>query len=303
MPALSDHFDEPFGDSSAIPTFRVAQMASRELKVVLTGDGGDEAFGGYDRYRFQGALQLGDHLPLAIRQGLAGTAQMILARTAQRSRLRRRLDSWRSLVEMSPDKRYVRLMETFGPKLRESLLGYRDADEDGYLAAVLSAGPRDGLDRMLWTDTLTYLPEDLLVKVDRATMANSLEARAPLLDHHVIEFAARLPSYRKINRGVTKVVLRDVAKGLMPARLVDRPKRGFGVPIGTWFRTELGTRFEELALAPDSELRNYVDRATVLKLLADHRTGQGDHGARLWTLLMLEMWARRWLRAPIATSA
>jgi asparagine synthase (glutamine-hydrolysing) len=139
--------------------------------------------------------------------------------------------------------------------------------------------------------------------MDRATMANSLEARAPFLDHHVVEFAAHLPSYRKVKHGVTKVVLRDVAKSLMPARLVNRPKRGFGVPIGTWFRADLGTRFEELALAPDSQLSDYVDRATVAKLLADHRTGAVDHGPRLWALLMLEMWARRWLPAPVQARA
>jgi asparagine synthase (glutamine-hydrolysing) len=303
LPELAEHFDEPFGDSSAVPTFRVAQMAARHLKVVLTGDGGDEAFGGYQRYRFQGVLQLGDHLPLAVRQGLVGTAQTVLGRTMPRSRLRRRMDAWGNLVEMPPDDRYVRLMEIFGPQLRHDLLGDRAPNQDGYLAEVMSAGPRDPLDRMLRADTLTYLPEDLLVKVDRATMANSLEARAPLLDHHVIEFAARLPTYRKIQRGVTKVILRDVAKSLMPARLVDRPKRGFGVPIGSWFRSELGARFEEVALAPDAALRDHLDQGAAAKLLAEHRAGRHEHGHRLWSLLMFELWARRWLAPRPAESA
>jgi len=301
LPELSDHFDEPFADSSAVPTFRVAQIAARELKVVLTGDGGDEAFGGYDRYRFQGALDLGDHLPIAMRRGMAGTAQFVLARTMERSRLRRRLDSWRSLVEMKPDARYVRLMTIFGPEQRRRLIGDPGSDQDGYLAGVLAAGPQNGLDRMLRADTLTYLPEDLLVKMDRATMANSLEARAPLLDHHVVEFAARLPTGRKIRRGVTKVILRDVAKTLMPARLVDRPKRGFGVPIGSWFRSELGERFEDVVLAGDSELRDHLDQAAASDLLTEHRSGERDHGHRLWALLMFELWARRWLRAPAPT--
>lgn len=300
LPELADHFDEPFADPSAIPTFRVAQLAAQELKVVLTGDGGDEAFGGYDRYRFQGVLGVTDRLPGPIQAGLTGTAQFVLARTAERSRLRRRVDSWRNLARMDPDDRYVRLMAINSQEIRDRLLGSAPVpDPSDYLGDVMRSGPPDPLDRMLRADTLTYLPEDLLVKMDRATMANSLEARSPLLDHHVVEFAARLPSDRKIRRGVTKIILREVAKSLMPSRMVDRPKRGFGVPITTWFMTDLGDHYRDVVLGPDARIRDHLDQAVAAALLVEHRTGIRDHGHRLWTILMFELWARRWSTARV----
>jgi asparagine synthase (glutamine-hydrolysing) len=155
---------------------------------------------------------------------------------------------------------------------------------------------------MLRADLLTYLPEDLLVKMDRATMANSLEARAPLLDHKLVEFAARLPVDRKIAGANTKVLLRAIAKHLMPAEMVDRPKMGFGVPIGGWFRGALGDRFEELVLAPDAASRDHLDPSVAAKLLKEHRSHHAEQEHRLWLLLMFELWARTWLRRPASLS-
>jgi asparagine synthase (glutamine-hydrolysing) len=126
-------------------------------------------------------------------------------------------------------------------------------------------------------------------------MANSLEARAPLLDHRLVEFAARLPTDRKMRRGVTKVILREVAHDLLPAKLVDRPKKGFGVPVGAWFRRELGERYRDEVLGPDARLRDHLDQAEAERLLTAHQAGAVDNGARLWNLLMFEGWARRWL--------
>jgi asparagine synthase (glutamine-hydrolysing) len=166
---------------------------------------------------------------------------------------------------------------------------------DGYLLDVLRAGPSGVIDQVLRADTLTYLPEDLLVKVDRASMANSLEARAPLLDHRLIEFVAALPSRRKLRYGTTKVLLREIAHELLPARLVNRPKLGFSVPIGEWFAKDLGSLYEEMVLAPDAQLRNHLDQGVAASLLHQHRLGQGRNAHRLWLLLMFEAWARRWL--------
>jgi len=144
------------------------------------------------------------------------------------------------------------------------------------------------------------LPEDLLVKMDRATMANSLEARSPLLDHKLVEFAAKLPTDRKIEGKTTKVLLRVIAKRLMPAAHVDRPKMGFGVPIGDWFRGPLGDRFEEIVLAPDAASRDYLDQSAAGALLAAHRSHRAENDGQLWSLLMFELWARRWLnRVPV----
>lgn len=299
LPDLAEHYDEPFGDSSAIPTFRVAQLAAREVKVVLTGDGGDEAFGGYHRYRQQAAIGWASRIGGPFHLPAVGIAQFGLARTVPRSRLRRRADTWRRYAERSNDERYVAMMSQTQSGTRTALLGDPLlANQDDYLASILADGPDDVLDRALRADTLSYLPEDLLVKMDRATMANSLEARSPLLDHRVIEFAARLPTNRKMQHGKTKVILREIAHELLPRKLVDRPKMGFGVPVASWFKTDLGERYRELVLGPDARIRDHLEQAAAADLLTEHYSGHINNGARLWLVLMLEMWARRWLNAP-----
>ena len=303
LPELADHYDEPFADSSAIPTFRVAQLAARELKVVLTGDGGDEAFGGYDRYRFQLGMNVLGRLPPRIHEAVAAGAQALLARSRQGARLRRRAESWGRLAGLSADQRYVSLMSIFGPELRQELLRDATWDQDSYLLKVLEAGPHGGIDRLLHADTTSYLPEDLLVKMDRATMANSLEARAPLLDHRLVEFAGRLRTDRKLRRMTGKAILRDVARGLLPPGHLDRPKMGFGIPVGAWFRTELGDRYRDLVMASDAGSRDLVDQRVASRLLDEHRAGVADHGPRLWSLLMLELWTRTWMSSRIAVAA
>jgi asparagine synthase (glutamine-hydrolysing) len=295
LPELADHYDEPFADSSAIPTFRVAQIAARDLKVVLTGDGGDESFGGYERYRWHAALRMFSRIGGPAHVPAVDLARTVLRYAPRSARMRRRADTYRRYATLRPDERYIGLMSMSVPSIRAQLLGDSTlANQDAYLAASL-LGPRDELDRILRSDSLAYLPEDLLVKMDRATMANSLEARAPLLDHVLFEFAARLPTRRKIHRGRTKVVLREVAHRLMPRELVERPKMGFGVPIGTWFREDLGERYREVVLAPDALIRDHLDVAPAARLLDEHRAGTAEHGPRLWSLLMLELWAQRWL--------
>jgi asparagine synthase (glutamine-hydrolysing) len=215
-----------------------------------------------------------------------------------RSRLRRRLRIAEGLFGLEPDERYIRQMTNHDQADRSKLIG---ADSPiPYLLRVLRDGPLDPIDRLLRTDLLTYLPEDLLVKMDRATMANSLEARSPLLDHHLVEFVAKLPTDRKIQGRTTKVLLRAIAKRLMPAEHVDRPKMGFAAPIGDWFRGSLGDRFEEIVLAPDAISRDHLDQSVARALLASHRSQQTENDPQLWSLLMFELWARRWLNsAPV----
>jgi asparagine synthase (glutamine-hydrolysing) len=296
LPALAEHFDEPFGDPSAIPTFRVAQLAARDVKVVLTGDGGDESFGGYARYRSHQVFGALDVVPQPLLRAAARGGRIATRALSDRSRLRRRLRIADSLFGLDPDERFVQLMTIFDARDRAVLLPDQDGASTTYLLGALRDGPAEPLDRMLRADLLTYLPNDLLVKMDRATMANSLEARAPLLDHHLVEFAARLPADRKIQGRNRKVLLRSIAKRLMPAEHIDRPKMGFTPPTGDWFRGDLGVRFQELVLAPDSASRDHVDPTVASRLLASHRSGQGEHEHQLWMLLMFELWARRWLR-------
>ena len=170
------------------------------------------------------------------------------------------------------------------------------ADQSAYLRDVLRSGATGSIDRLLRADLLTYLPEDFLVKVDRATMANSLEARSPLLDHALIEFAARLPVRLKVRGRESKVLLRAVAKTLLPASLIDRPKMGFGVPLNEWFSDGLGDVFSDLVLASDSVSAAYFDETEVRRLLSEHRNGQASRSRALWQILMFEQWARTWQR-------
>jgi asparagine synthase (glutamine-hydrolysing) len=295
LPKLGHHYDEPFGDPSSMPTFRVAELAAKELKVVLTGDGGDESFGGYARYTFQSRMDRLGSMPGS--RLIAWTAQAVVSRLPVSERLRRRVAIWQQLERLDADERYTSLMSVFRADLNGKLLGTQQgADRSDYLLTILKDGPSDPLDRLLRADLLTYLPEVLLVKMDRATMANSLEARSPLLDHKVVEFAASLTSDRKINGGDTKVILRAVAKRLLPPKLIDRPKMGFGIPLNEWFRESLADVYTDLVLAPDSLIRDHLDQDVARALLAEHQTRQYTHGSRLWVLLMFEQWARTWLR-------
>lgn len=299
LPDLADHFDEPFGDPSAIPTFRVAQLAARELKVVLTGDGGDETFGGYPRYQSHRTYAGLDVVPGPLLRLAAWSGQIATTPLGERSRLRRRL----RIAGLPSDERYVELMSIFGAAERAKLMPGRNGTSASFLLDVIRQGPSDKTDRILRADLLTYLPDDLLVKMDRATMANSLEARAPLLDHKLVEFAARLPADRKIQGTTSKVLLRNILKRLMPPEHVDRPKMGFSPPTGDWFRGSLGGRFEELVLAPDAALRDHMDARAAASLLVEHRSGRADHEHQLWMLLMFELWARRWLRSAASVPA
>lgn len=301
LPELADHFDEPFADSSAVPTFRVSQLAARHLKVVLTGDGGDESFGGYSRYRVNGIFGALDLIPGPLLRAAARAGRVMATPLGPQSRLRRRLTIAEGLFGLDPDERYVTQMTSLGKADRSKLIVGANGSTP-YLLGVLRDGPVEPIDRLLRTDLLTYLPEDLLVKVDRATMANSLEARSPLLDHQVVEFVARLPIDRKIEGKTTKVLLRAIAKRLMPVEHVDRPKMGFAAPIGDWFRGPLGERFEEIVLAPDAASRDHLDLSAVRAMLTAHRSGQAEHHGQLWSLLMFELWARRWLSVESAVA-
>ena len=298
LPAFAHAYDEPFGDPSAIPTLRVAQIAAREVKVVLTGDGGDELFAGYRRYVDDARIaRLGFVPHPLIRAGafLAGEAASAMrAGPAITERIR----AFGELATLPAARRYDGLMRITSPDVERALIGNGGRVPDDYLAGPLPGSvPSNRIDRLLRIDTLTYLPEDLLVKMDRATMAFSLEARAPLLDQEVAAFAARLPADRKLGGGQSKTLLRDLARKLLPAEIVDRPKQGFSVPTNAWFRSTLGSYFADVALADDAYLRDVIDQRVVAQMFSDHRRSVRNHGHRLWALLALELWGRTWLRA------
>ncbi len=284
-------YDEPFGDEAAFPTFLIAEQARRHVTVALAGDGGDEAFAGYERYI---AHRLAERVPSAAAR--AGAAAVRLAPSARREprsplfRTARFLD----VAATPPDERYARLMEVFPLELRRELwLDPRHA------AAVPLQPHGAGIAALQALDVATYLPGDLLLKADLASMAHSLELRSPFLDHEVVAVGLALPDRLKARGREGKVALRRAFAQDLPAQVAERGKTGFGVPLGRWFREDL----RELARDVLSTDRGWFRPDTVSRLLDEHQTGRVDHGHRLWCLLMLELWVREHVEAPVLVAA
>ena len=298
LPRLVEHYGEPFADSSALPTWYLARLTRQHVTVALDGDGGDELFAGYDRYRALAAYRLMARLPAGRR--LAHAIATRAAGTALPARARRLL----AAASSTPEESYARTVSVFTPeevrRLYSEEMSARTREVTPYAGlrrAFVASDAADLLGRTLHVDTLTYLPDDLLVKVDIATMAHGLEARSPLLDHPLVEFAARLPSRLKLRGSRGKRVLRRAAADLLPAPILRRRKAGFGVPIGRWFRGELRGYLEDVLLSPSALGRGFFDPAAVRALVRSHGHGLRDRSAQLWALLMLELWCRRFLDA------
>lgn len=282
---------EPFADSSAIPTFLLSALTRKQVTVALSGDGGDEAFAGYVRYRIAAG---GDRLGPAL--ALGEPFARALDRIPGNGRVAR-LKRGAAAVARSPHDRYASLMSHFEPTALERLCtpsflaeagGSRRAWDD-----VLALPPKAGVDRYLTLDTATYLPGDLLLKVDRTSMWHALEVRSPLLDHEVHELAARTPARMKLRRGETKWLLKQLARRRgLPEHLVSRRKKGFGIPVGEWFRGDLRPWLEGVLRDPGTRSRGWFDPREVDRLLDDHLAGRADHTPRLWNLTMLELWQR-----------
>jgi len=302
LPRLIWHYDEPFADSSAIPTMYLSEMTRREVTVALSGDAGDELFAGYDRYR---AVQIGerfDRLPRPLQKIItAGVWQRLPASVRQKSK-RRRLKRLLAALGESPERRYLKWIGIFDDDRRRELYTHDFANElDGHDAAdfLLDAygecPGRDFVTRTTCTDMLTYLPCDILTKVDIASMAYSLECRSPFLDHHVVELAARMPIELKRNGKVGKQILIDTFSDLLPSDIQRRPKMGFGVPLDHWFRHELKELLHDTLLGTRSLERGFFEPGSVRELVEQHTTGRWDHSYRLWALLVFEMWQRTYL--------
>ena len=245
MPKLARHYGEPFADPSAIPSFYLAELTSQHVTVALNGDGGDESFAGYRRY-------IGNHiaarmawLPRTLRR-LAPHLVRPLGEGSRSNDARARIQRLARVLALEPPARYAHWLSAFPSFMRSNMLqpdfmastnGWRP--EDVLVRIWLTSTARSAVERMLDTDVNTYLPDDLLVKMDIATMAYSVEARSPFLDHHLMEFAAKLPLRQKLQRGNGKVLLKSALRGVLPDEILDRPKMGFGVPLRRWFREEL----------------------------------------------------------------
>jgi asparagine synthase (glutamine-hydrolysing) len=305
------HYDEPFGDSSAIPMMALCEVTRREVTVALSGDGGDELFCGYPRYHAVRLASRIDRLPAFVRRMCAWPVwQKIPASVEQRS-LRRRFKRFVAALAQPPEERYLRWIGTFDADWRRRL--YTDAfreqvagrignpSYDGlesawFIKEAYAACPdRDFITRTTCADLLTYLPCDILTKVDIASMAYSLEARSPFLDHHVVELAARMPLRLKLHGNQGKQVLIDTFRDLLPASIQTRGKMGFGVPIDHWFRDELRPLVRDTLLGETARERGWFNPAAVTRLVEEHESRQFDHAYRLWSLLVLEEWCRKFL--------
>lgn len=301
LPLLVEHYGEPYADSSAVPTYYVARETRKHVTVALNGDGGDESFAGYERYA---AMQLAENyrkVPEFVRKSVNVGVGLIPTSELSRSRLRsgKRFLEAASLPKVD---RYLRWVSVFDAAAKSSLYSeaFKSETTSGYAKSLLEpwfvrANGSGFVDASLLADFMTYLPNDLLVKVDIATMAVSLEARSPFLDHHVIEFAASLPEKFKLRGLTTKYLLKKVLRKLLPSENLDRRKMGFGVPIGHWFRGKMQPFLREVVLSEKASKRGLFKPEIVRQLVDQHTEGKRDYSHQLWTLLMLELWFQRFI--------
>ena len=294
------HYDEPFGDSSAVPTWYLSELTKSEVTVALSGDGGDELFAGYERYR---ALWLSNKLqklfPVHKLPGLKLIQRM--PDSNRRSSLLRKGKRFLEALDQPPARRYLNWLQIFPESLRASIY------TDDFLATLPGDDPfdflqstwihstgRDLVTRASTADILSYLPCDLCTKVDIASMAHGLEVRQPLLDHRVVEFAASLPVHLKFRGKRGKLILQDAFGALIPKSIFTRKKMGFGIPIASWFRDELKPMVHDTLLSEDARITPFFRRESVAELVRAHENSEQNHGYRLWNLLILEKWLRKW---------
>jgi asparagine synthase (glutamine-hydrolysing) len=293
------HFDEPFADSSALPTYMVSKMARDFVTVVLSGDGGDELFAGYTRYVVDKKRSGSEMLPGLAKSGLQAISKLLphsapgknYLYNASLDAVDRYIDSIRAF---SP----LHKKELYSAGLKQNLNGNSNGNGAGeelfrkFAASVETGNP---VDKLLYLDSKTYLPGDILTKVDRMSMAVSLEARVPLLDHKLIEFVTKIPAELKLKGLETKYIFKQAIKDLVPESILNRPKQGFGVPINEWINVQLKDRIREDLLEKRTLERGYFEPEYIKLLLDEHERGRRDHSHSLWILWMLELWHRKFV--------
>jgi asparagine synthase (glutamine-hydrolysing) len=295
IPAL----DEPFADSSALPTWLVSRLAAKHVKVVLSGDGGDEIFGGYTHYAhaLAEARRL-DRLPLAFRTMMARVAGVLPEVALGKN--------WLHHASLAPSLRFLDGSSLFPGPFRARLLSKDLAQVPDPLAErarILDGAPGDALQRLLYLDGITYLPLDILTKVDRMSMAHSLEVRPPLLDTPLVEAMARMPSRLKVARGAQKILLKTAMRDLLPSPILGRKKQGFAVPLVAWLRGPLRDLMRSLLSDGRTRARGLFDPRVVDQVVAEHLRGRRDRSQQIWSLLVLELWQRRFLDGSAADTA
>ena len=293
LPTLVKHFGEPFADSSALPTWWVSKLAREHVTVALSGDGGDELFAGYTWTHRNRQVARYRQIPAPLRH-LAAVALRMTPNSPVAHKLRQfNRDSFRTPSESFRRRQTCFLPEAraalYTPDLTQELL---DKTADIFQEHVDKSIGLSEDDQMLYLDTVMYLPDDILTKVDRMSMAHGLEARVPLLDHRLVEFAATVPFHLKLQDGISKRLAKHAVRDFLPQKLLIQRKQGFSIPIHRWFRESLADHCKELVLAPEARCKQYFRQAPIENLIAQHEQGTANHGHHLWALLVLEHWLR-----------
>ncbi|MHC4270566.1 MAG: asparagine synthase (glutamine-hydrolyzing), partial [Planctomycetota bacterium] len=291
IPELVWYYDEPFADDSAIPTYYVSKHAREHVKVVLSGDGGDELFGGYLRYLTSKRDRFFLKLPEFLRCNVLGAMAQIMPKSLKGR-------NYFNYISQGDEQRYLIKVGCF-PEYRKNELytgDFINSIEKRPLNYLSNISDRDLQTRYLFFDSKAYLPDDILVKVDKASMARSLEARIPILDYRLIEYAATIPPYKKIQGNNQKVIFKKALKNLLPEQVFTKKKHGFGVPLDRWFRKELKDFAYETILSKEATERGYFKKEQVRYILDEHQLGNRDNSFFIWALLFLELWHKQFIK-------
>ena len=284
--------DQPFADSSAIPTYLVSRLTREQATVALTGDGGDELFAGYERFYAARLFQKLSILPRPLLLGAAAALERLPEGTAYYDPIKRARRFIQAAGKPAADA-YFDLVRVFSADLLHEMHPGANLPSPG-LAAYLDGSGRDPVAQILEANMRSYLPDDLLIKADRCSMAASLEARAPFLDHKLAEFAATIPINLKLKGAVTKHILKEAARGALPDAIIDRKKHGFGIPLGAWLRRDMAPA-RDILLSVRARQRGLLNPAAVERLIREHERGRQDNSRQLWALLSLEEWHRQFI--------
>jgi len=302
LPELVWHYGEPFGDYSSLPSYYVSKMARQYVTVALSGDAGDENFAGYNRYRSAYYLDMYQKLPISMRKSAIPSLMSGLGRLPGLANSMHRLETVARRGASSPASSYLYSYSFFTPESAAAIWAPEKLaiiDRDFFVRDLESKLKEfrgaNSLDRWLYLDLMSYLPDDINVKMDIASMANSLEVRAPFMDHKLVEFAAGLPAKMKRNGTTGKYILKKTLERLLPKDILYRPKHGFSVPVSEWLRGPLGDLLRQVLLDPATKARGYLQMRSVEKLIREHEEGTIDHGMRLWLLLNFELWQRTYI--------
>lgn len=299
LPELVWYYNEPFADSSALPSYYVANITKKYVTVALNGDGGDESFAGYDRYAVNRAMNYYQWIPKIMRYPF----EQVLLQLPEPAMQKNWIDKMKRFINIascSPEDQYIRLMMTFQNEAKSELctdkLNNLNVNSMNILKKeFIRSAQLDFQNKLLYVDVKRYLPDDLLVKMDIAAMANSLEARSPFLDHKLMEFAATIPPQFKLNGFEKKYILKKALLPILPKEILYRKKQGFGVPIGDWFRNDLYSYASDILLDQRAISRGYFRTDKIKNILSSHMSRKKNHAGRIWNLLWLELWHRAYL--------